>query len=108
MKTGRGRYIRWTEGKLAAVAPHLSTLEEGPRLEGARQALLDAGFAEDAEVLTKHKLKTAFDKLAEPQRNAIAINHKQKQKKKAREKTRQSEGLALRAQGKRLLKECHT
>ncbi len=108
-KMKRGRYISWTRPKLAAVQPHLYVLEEGPRLEGARHALIDAGFPKDAEVLTVHKLKTAQSKLEEPQQEAIAINHKQAAKKKTREKQRQSEGeLNLRAQGERLSLKCHT
>jgi hypothetical protein len=105
----RGRYITWTPPKLAAVQPHLYVLEEGPRLQQAKQALIDAGFANDAEILTVHKLKTAQSKLEAPQQEAIAINHKQAAKKKTREKQRQSEGeLTLRAQGERLSLKCHT
>lgn len=108
LKMKRGPYITWTSSKLAAVQPHLYELEEGPRLERAKLALIDAGFPKDAAILTVNKLKTAQAKLAEPQQEAIALNHKQTAKKKNREKQRQSEGeLNLRAQSKRLSLKCH-
>ncbi len=108
-KSPRGHYIRWTPNKLAAVQPHLYQLEEGPRLESARQALIDAGFANDAAILTVPKLNHAKSKLEKPQQEAIDINHKQAAKKKKREKQRQSEGeLNVRAQRKRLSLKCHT
>jgi hypothetical protein len=105
----RGPYVTWTKDKLAAVQPHLYLLEEGPRLAAAKQALVDAGFPQEAAILTLHKLKTAQSKLKNPQREAIAISHKQAAKKKTREKQRQAEGdLNLRAQGERLSVKCHT
>jgi hypothetical protein len=109
LKMSRGRYITWTPEKLAAVQPHFYTLEEGPRLESARQALRDAGFAQDAEILTMARLNHAKKKLAEEQQAGIEISHKQAAKKKNREKQRQAEGqLDLRAQSERLLLKCHT
>src|SRR3954468_23122208 len=106
-KGSRGPYITWTPEKLAAVQPHLYELEEGPRLSAARQALRDAGFAQDSEILTMAKLNHAKSKLAQPQQAAIDLNHKQTAKKKNREKQRQSEGeLNLRAQSERLSLKC--
>ena len=108
-KGSRGPYITWTTEKLAAVQPHLYVLEEEPRLESAKRALIDAGFVKDAEILTTAKLQHAKKKLEKGQRDAIDISHKQAAKKKNREKQRQSEGdLNLRAQGERLSLKCHT
>jgi hypothetical protein len=104
----RGRYITWTADKLAAVQPHLYVLEEEPRLESAKCALIGAGFEKDAEILTTARLQHAKTKLEKGQRDAIDINHKQAAKKKNREKQRQSEGdLNLRAQGELLSLKCH-
>jgi hypothetical protein len=108
-RASRGPYITWTPEKLAAVQPHLYVLEEEPRLESAKRALIGAGFVKDAEILTTAKLQHAKSKLEKGQRDAIDINHKQAAKKKNREKQRQSEGdLNLRAQGERLSLKCHT
>jgi hypothetical protein len=105
----RPDYISWTEAKLAAVRPHLYTLGEANRLAGARVALADAGFAEDAKLLTTPKLTYAKNKLTKEKRAAIMMNHKQTAKKKSREKVREAEGAqVLRAQSKRLSLKCHT
>jgi hypothetical protein len=56
--------INWSEEKVSCVRLAQRVWSTTERVEEARQALRDAGYAEDANNLNLAKLRTAYEKLS--------------------------------------------